>query len=225
MKAGYKWKNNIVSPLGFNAAILASVLHSLAGNNYGEDPYQRHLDDVLGVYQDTVYVKQDPIEYNDDSKIVVINGNRNLKLSHAIMESAICLHDVLEDTDATEEDLLDFPQEVIDIVKAVTVPKGLGRKKGWESICSTIRDTPGASIVKICDRIANTSSSKLNAPDKYQMYLKEYRLFMLGIFPQDKDGFLMVSPLEAVFVNKLFDIIKDEPGIKDLGFYAYKFTL
>lgn len=72
---------------------------------------------------------------------------------------ACILHDVVEDTDVTIEEVRStFGNRVADMVFAVTNEKGPTRKERFAKTYPKIRKTPDAIIVKLCDRLANFES-------------------------------------------------------------------
>lgn len=72
---------------------------------------------------------------------------------------AAFLHDVLEDTAATSDEILDlFGDEVLSIVYACT-GEGESRYERNQSIYAKITAYPEAALVKLADRIANVEAS------------------------------------------------------------------
>ncbi|QBQ73820.1 metal-dependent phosphohydrolase [Nodularia phage vB_NspS-kac68v161] len=119
---------------------------------YGELPYHRHLNNVVNI------LKQSGCD--DDTLL-----------------AAAWLHDVLEDTDTTDEELVDvFGSEVANIVNAVT-GVGNNRKEKLENIASKIKACPAALPVKLADRIANMEASRQNNEKLYKMYRHELPRF------------------------------------------------
>jgi len=95
------------------------------------------------------------------------------------LRAAAWLHDVLEDTTATYDELgLLFPMVVVDAVAAVTEPKGGNRKWRHSQTYPRIRQNADAIVIKLADRIANIEHSG----DKVGMYVKEYEHFKSEIF-------------------------------------------
>jgi (p)ppGpp synthase/HD superfamily hydrolase len=84
---------------------------------------------------------------------------------------AAWLHDVLEDTDRTYEEVgMFFGVEVAEIVAALTEPKGGNRKWRHDQTYPRIRENVDAIIIKLADRIANVESGG----KKVVMYRKEH---------------------------------------------------
>lgn len=71
--------------------------------------------------------------------------------------AAAALHDVLEDTDVTEEDLArETTPRVLDLVRALTHPPGLAPRKRTEAILGALARAPlEAVLVKLADRLDN----------------------------------------------------------------------
>lgn len=84
------------------------------------------------------------------------------------------LHDTLEDTAATYEELVTFfGEEVADLVAALTEPKGGNRKWRHQQTYPRTAGDLYAIIVKVADRIANVEVGG----DKVSMYRKEHSYF------------------------------------------------
>ena len=66
-------------------------------------------------------------------------------------QMAAVLHDVLEDTETTEEELTLFGEDVLEAVKLVTRPEGADEEKYVTAILSN----PMAAAVKNADKISN----------------------------------------------------------------------
>lgn len=66
-------------------------------------------------------------------------------------QMAAVLHDTLEDTDTTEEEILLFGQDVLEAVKLVTRPEGADE----EEYVTAILANPMAAAVKNADKISN----------------------------------------------------------------------
>lgn len=75
---------------------------------------------------------------------------------------------------------------------AVTNEKGRTRvERANENYYKGIRETEGATFVKLCDRIANVQYSKMTKSSMFDKYKKENVNFMIGVdadkFPEMKD--------------------------------------
>ena len=99
-------------------------------------------------------------------------------------------HDVLEDTKMTPEILLEegFPEEVVEIVKAVTDEPGKNRKERKAKTYPKIKANRKALIVKLCDRIANCTNCYITQNTKLGMYRREQAEFEKILRdPEDKE--------------------------------------
>ena len=98
------------------------------------------------------------------------------------LRAAAWLHDVLEDTTATYENLLlEFNEPVALIVAAVTEPKGGNRKWRHDNTYPRIRKSQEAVLVKLADRIANVEAGW----SKFRMYQREYPEFKKQLHDDD----------------------------------------
>ena len=80
--------------------------------------------------------------------------------------STVCalLHDVVEDTDCTFEDMLEmgFPQEVVEVLKRLTHKDGVP----YMEYVQEIAKNPIAKQVKLADLRHNSDLTRLNAVDE-----------------------------------------------------------
>lgn len=126
---------------------------------YGDQPYWVHLDEVAALAE-------------------------HLRAPLAVQVAAF-LHDILEDTDTSEEELrAAFGEEVTSLVVAVTKIPGLLRKEGLRKNLNKVYSAgPNARLLKLCDRIANVRACKANNPGLFDMYRREGVVFreILGV--------------------------------------------
>ncbi len=98
-----------------------------------------------------------------------------------IIRKAIWLHDVIEDCKLSVSHLVlaGLDPRSVQMAWAVSDGEGATRKERKASTYEKIRTTPGAKLVKLCDRIANVefSSSAHGDPSKFEMYKSEYAEF------------------------------------------------
>ncbi len=95
---------------------------------------------------------------------------------------AAFLHDVLEDTPATSDQILDlFGEDVLGLVYACT-GEGHNRKARNASIYRKIEAYPPAAFIKLADRIANVEASEPGSSHR-AMYRKELDAFRAVIRP------------------------------------------
>lgn len=83
---------------------------------------------------------------------------------------AALFHDMFEDTDATEEEVLYYGnEEILEAVKAVTKPRGYVMEEYIKGICSN----PMARAVKAADRLHNLQSAKATDNEFKRKYVVE----------------------------------------------------
>jgi (p)ppGpp synthase/HD superfamily hydrolase len=153
---------------------------------YGQQPYVYHLDD--SVHELVTHVIDLPaLRYYD----------------HDVIICAQYLHDVIEDTETTREDLDElFDPRIGVLVQAVSDGPGRNRKERKAGVYQAIRDTgPAALAVKLGDRLGNAKTAGLvkGTSDLLQMYRKEQVTFEQelrwsengqgGIFKLNLEGF------------------------------------
>lgn len=99
------------------------------------------------------------------------------------IELACWAHDTIEDTRSSYNDVKEILGErVADIVYALTNEKGKNRKeRANEKYYEGIVNTPGATFVKLCDRIANVQYSIVTGSRMFEMYKKENENFLLSL--------------------------------------------
>ena len=98
--------------------------------------------------------------------------------------AACWAHDVIEDCRETYNDVEKvLGEDVANIVYALTNEKGRNRaERANEKYYEGIRNTPYASFVKICDRLANISHSKETNNIMISVYRKEHFDFVDKLF-------------------------------------------
>lgn len=124
---------------------------------YGDYPYFFHL------YQVNAVAKE--FGFNDENILL-----------------ATFLHDVLEDAAVSFNDIVKLTnRETAEIVYAVTDELGRSRKEKHEKTYPKIKMNEKATVVKLCDRLANVRFS-IATKGKLDMYLKENYEFIEAIF-------------------------------------------
>jgi len=113
------------------------------------------------------------------------------------------LHDVLEDTDCTYDELVnEFGIKIANTVQALTNEPGKNRKERFAKTYPKIRADQSARIVKLADRISNWEFSLLTRSKLASMYKKEYTKFRYQLY--DKN-----DPQEVLemwtYLNHLFE--------------------
>lgn len=145
-----------LDPLRF-VKFFAAVKHE--GQKYGVLPYTHHLALVEGVLRR-------------------FNGVDTNETSPELLEAA-WLHDVVEDTGTKIKEIEElFGPVVASLVRAVTNEEGPNRKVRAALTYPKIRATPGATRLKLADRIANVE----NGGKLVEMYQKEYEDFKRGLY-------------------------------------------
>lgn len=99
------------------------------------------------------------------------------------IELACWAHDTIEDTRVSYNQVKEvLGERVADIVYALTNEKGKNRKERANSkYYEGIVNTPGATFVKLCDRIANVQYSIVTGSRMFEMYKRENENFLLGL--------------------------------------------
>lgn len=129
------------------------------GQKYGTNSYTYHLRQVYDILQ----------EWGVYSAEVLAAG---------------FLHDTIEDTDLTLDEILTkFGYKVTEIVWRVTDEPGSNRKERKEKTYPKIKNHIDAITVKLADRIANVEESKKNNKSLFKMYKKEHKEFWNAIRP------------------------------------------
>lgn len=113
--------------------------------------------------------------------------------------AAAWLHDSLEDTDITQDELRrQFGDEVADMVWAVT-GEGHNRIYKLDSVVTKIANTPGADLVKSADRLCNTQACIDDKLDrKTKMYKDEHEKLgpVLGKNPMAKELYRIFAQMD-----------------------------
>jgi len=149
---------------------------------YGEYRYHKHLADVVSVLH-------------------------RFGESNWWMVSAGWLHDVLEDTNVTYNQLKEeFGEVVADIVYAVTNEPGENRAAQHVNTYPKIKANPHAIVLKLADRIANVESCLDNNQILLNMYRKEWPGFKKALYDHPQ-----LPPAQEMW-DHLEKIISDEDG-------------
>jgi (p)ppGpp synthase/HD superfamily hydrolase len=104
--------------------------------------------------------------------------------NYPVMKIACWGHDLIEDTRCSYNQVRDILGSVpADMIYAVTNEKGKNRKeRANEKYYEGIKETLGATFVKLCDRIANVQYSKLTKSKMFEMYKKENPQFVQYLY-------------------------------------------
>jgi len=143
--------------------------HRSTNHFYDDKPYEYHLEMTAQVAQKFIHLI--PQKYKD------------------IVIASCYFHDSLEDTRITYNDLLkETSLQVADIVYALTNEKGKTRKeRANDKYYQGIRETPYATFVKLCDRIANVEYSMTTRSRMLEMYRKEMPEFIETLYDEKWD--------------------------------------
>jgi len=121
------------------------------------------------------------------------------------METVIAsssLHDVIDDCRVTYSDVLkETNREVADVVYALTNEKGKNRsERANDKYYKGIKDTPLASFVKLCDRLANIKYSAEKKSSMLDKYRKEHIGFVEKLY--DRRYTSMFNEMIELFSNE-----------------------
>ena len=156
------------------ALLVAEKAH--ANQHYDIYPYMFHIKQVVGVAKELGY---------DESVLV-----------------SCALHDVMEDGDLSYNDIKKgFGEEVAEIVYAVTDELGRNRKERKEKTYLKIKANIKATVVKICDRIANVSHSKEYNKRLFDMYYREHADFAKELLNSHPDVTKAFDKLNELWKN------------------------
>lgn len=90
-------------------------------------------------------------------------------------------HDLLEDTDATEAEILELSNsEVLDAVRLLTKPKPCN----MQEYVSKIKKNKLAFVVKTADRLHNLKSAFCTDEDFRRRYIRETKRYFLDFSPE-----------------------------------------
>lgn len=148
------------------------------------------------------------LPYTYHLELVATIGKKYINLmpeiDRDIVISACYLHDILEDTHVTYNDLSGaFDKELAEIVYALTNSKGRNRKeRANDDYYKGIRKTQYATFVKLCDRIANSLYSCMFGSSQFDMYKRENQHFKAKLY--DAYYAEMFDDLDALFETKVF---------------------
>jgi (p)ppGpp synthase/HD superfamily hydrolase len=103
------------------------------------------------------------------------------------IELALWGHDLIEDTRTSYNDVKKvLGSRAADIIYACTNEKGKTRsERANYKYYDGIYNTPYATFVKLCDRIANSQYSKMTKSEKFSMYQKENDIFLSALHLDD----------------------------------------
>lgn len=164
------------------ARSFADISHTEAGTSYDGKPYVVHLNDVVDVL----------LRFGETDKSMLAAGY---------------LHDVIEDvgvSPATIKDL--FGDRVCELVSALTDEPGVNRKERKAKTYPKIKAIPGATQLKLADRIANVENSiRTNNKRMFLMYSKENKEFEANLRSLNDSDVVcaMWKHLDTLFSNRV----------------------
>jgi len=162
-------------------------------------PYQFHLNMVVA----NAHRFKHLIDFKDKGRPKYLQDI----VEFEIIVSACWCHDLIEDCRQNYSDVLtcvstpiksefyqspdfikEFSHQITDIVYAVSNEKGKNRsERENDKYFEGIKNTPYATFVKLCDRLANIQYSKMTAwksDAKLEMYRKEDRRFVEQLYDE-----------------------------------------
>lgn len=139
------------------ASEFARIAH--ANQRYGDGPFHsEHLARVVATLE--AFGESDPVKL-----------------------AAAWLHDAVEDTDVTVEDVRrDFGDDVADLVWRLTDEPAGSRRERHAKTHLKIRERADAVRVKLADRIANVEASIEQKSNLYGMYRSEHKHFLADLY-------------------------------------------
>lgn len=188
------------STLFASARDFASKKHSDKNQRYNDLPYVNgHLDVLASVLLS--FHKESQDEFYDH-----LHNKASISLN-SILFNSVYLHDTLEDTDTSPEEIRKlFGNKVLDTVFRVTDKDGASREERHQKTYPGIRSSERATTVKLCDRIANMILSFGTRHAK--KYIVEYPEFKRLIYKQDKSNAYLWKIAEIIYkdlVNYAFN--------------------
>lgn len=149
-----------------NARTFAAEAH--AGQEYNGEPYTAHLAAVVDLVRSVADPGSDP----------------------DFLDTVAWLHDVVEDTKATEANVADeFGLAAAEAVSALSDPEGKNRKERKARLHSRLRGlderlpvSRAVLLVKTADRLANMRAASEKNPKLLKMYRKEHAAFRAAVW-------------------------------------------
>lgn len=88
------------------------------------------------------------------------------KITDYVIVCAAILHDTIEDTDTTYEELVEvFGTEIADVVRECTDDKTMDKQeRKIRQVINATKKSPKARIVKLCDKLDNLTDIRTNPP-------------------------------------------------------------
>lgn len=164
------------------ASEYAVKAHSNVAQMYDTHPYSYHLNIVVALAKEYLYLIKD--------------------IDHALILAGAWVHDVIEDTHETYNDVKTIlGEEIAEIAFALTNEKGRSRKeRANEKYYEGIRNTPGAIFIKLCDRLANVLYARSKNSRMLEIYKQEHNEFLKNLGDLSKYQPMLVE-FEGIFQN------------------------
>ncbi len=156
----------------------ATDRHLQVNHEYDEKPYTFHLNMVYEVAQMFIHLVEESEREN--------------------VYCGCWVHDIIEDARETYNDVLEHTNATVaELAYALTNEKGRTRsERANDKYYQGIRDTPNATFIKLCDRIANITYSKARGSSMLEKYRKENPHFIGKLYqPELQD---MVHHIETL---------------------------
>jgi (p)ppGpp synthase/HD superfamily hydrolase len=122
---------------------------------------------------------------------------------------ASLLHDTIEDTQTTRDEISqEFSPQIAHIVDLLTDKPGSNRTERHLKTYHRIRQSEDATLVKLCDRLANMSFClRMKDYSKAKMYVKEYLPFKFALYSEVIQHQVVYEKLDEVH-SQLQQMIK-----------------
>ncbi len=166
-------------------------------------PYEFHLRMVDHVAQQFDYLLDAEKDIQTGKSFEELDNVRlgfvSLRMA---VRKAIWGHDLIEDCRISFNTCVDhLGKDATEIVYAVTNEKGKNRKeRANDKYYDGIVKIPGATFVKLCDRIANVQYGKMTGSGMFDKYKKENENFIKSLgFAADHELFIMFEYLNNLF--------------------------
>jgi (p)ppGpp synthase/HD superfamily hydrolase len=152
--------------------------HRETNHTYGDKPYEYHLGMVADFGEQFISL------IPEEERLHVLAG--------------CWVHDCMEDCRQTYNDVKSATDEkVAELSYALTNEKGKTRKeRANDTYYKGIRETPYATFIKLCDRLANSQHSKDNNPRMLAKYTNENPDFIKELY--DEKYKPMIEELEDI---------------------------
>lgn len=184
------WKiNKNCRKKNMDAKIISFAIqaHAKVNQEYDGLPYSTHLCMVFN--QAMRFIEHIPKKDRDD----VLN--------------AVWLHDTIEDCRLTYNDIVKISNvEVAELVYALSNEKGRNRKERANGkYYKGIRETEFATFIKLCDRLANVTYSRVTNSRMFEVYKNENQDFLKHLFETPDQQLRYRELVQALKDN--FDIL------------------